>query len=97
MYNGFSGKLTTIPKRIDITIIDKERNNELADLIEQLPIKQKEVLILLAEGLPNKRICQQLNITEHTIKSHIKSLFSLLQVHTRTECAKTANELGLLV
>jgi len=63
----------------------------------KLTPRQKEVLILLAEGLPNKRICQKLNITEHTIKSHLKSLFALLHVHTRTECAKAATELGLLV
>jgi len=63
----------------------------------KLTPRQKEVLFLLAEGLPNKRICQQLNITEHTIKSHLKSLFALLHVHTRTECAKAATELGLLI
>ena len=64
--------------------------------LPSLTPRQKEVLILLAEGLPNKRICQRLNLTEHTIKSHLKSLFSLLHVHTRTECAKAAAELGLL-
>lgn len=64
-----------------------------------LPIltpRQKEVLQLVCEGLPNKRICQRLNLTEHTVKSHMKSLFSEMGVHNRTECARVAVELGLL-
>ncbi len=64
--------------------------------VPSLTPRQLEVLQLLAEGLPNKRICQQLNLTEHTVKSHIKTLFALLDVHNRTECARTAVELGLI-
>lgn len=58
--------------------------------------RQLEVLLLLAQGLPNKRICQQLTITEHTIKSHLKALFSLFDAHTRTECVNKALQLGML-
>jgi len=58
--------------------------------------RQKEVLLLLAEGLPNKRICQQLNLSDHTVKSHLKSLFTLFDVHNRTECTRKAIALGLL-
>jgi len=58
--------------------------------------RQLEVLQLVAEGLPNKRICQLLNVSEHTVKSYMKLLFSELNVHNRTECARVAIELGLL-
>ncbi len=58
--------------------------------------RQLEVLVLLAEGLPNKRICQKLNLTEHTVKTHLKTLFQLLNVHTRTECVQKAIKLGFL-
>lgn len=64
--------------------------------IPELTPRQKEVLQLVCEGLPNKRICQRLNLTEHTIKSHLKTLFNELEVHNRTECARVALELGLL-
>jgi DNA-binding NarL/FixJ family response regulator len=64
--------------------------------LPQLTPRQKEVLQLVCEGLPNKKICQCLNLTEHTIKSHLKTLFSTLGVHNRTECARVAAELGLL-
>lgn len=58
--------------------------------------RQLEVLELLAEGLPNKRICQRLELTEHTVKSHLKMLFQLLEVHNRTECVQKAAKLGFL-
>lgn len=58
--------------------------------------RQLEVLKLVSEGLPNKRICQLLNVSEHTVKSYMKCLFSELKVHNRTECARAAIELGLI-
>jgi len=58
--------------------------------------RQKDVLSLVIEGLPNKRICQRLNLTEHTVKSHMKALFTLLNVNNRTKCARVAIELELL-
>ena len=73
-----------------------EQSHPIEKSLPSLTPRQKEVLALLAEGLPNKRICQRLHLTEHTVKSHLKSLFVILEVHTRTECAKMASELGLL-
>jgi DNA-binding NarL/FixJ family response regulator len=58
--------------------------------------RQNDVLRLVIEGLPNKGISRSLNLTEHTVKSHMKALFSLLNVHNRTECARVAIELSLL-
>lgn len=58
--------------------------------------RQLEVLSLLAEGLPNKRICQRLGLTEHTVKTHLKTLFQLLEVHNRTECVQKAVKHNLL-
>lgn len=62
----------------------------------RLTPRQQEVLALLAEGLPNKRICQALQLTEHTVKTHLKALFEHLGVHNRTECVTQARALGLL-
>ncbi|MDI9244208.1 response regulator transcription factor [Marinobacter sp. CHS3-4] len=63
---------------------------------EGLTRRQLEVLGLLAEGLPNKRICQVLNLTEHTVKTHLKAIFAHLGVHNRTECVAQARALGLI-
>ncbi len=58
--------------------------------------RQKEVLQLVCEGLPNKRICLQLGLSEHTVKTHMKALFALLKVHNRTECMRVALEWRLV-
>ena len=58
--------------------------------------RQREVLTLLAAGHPNKRICEELNLTDHTVKTHLKALYSMLGVHNRTECANLARSMGLV-
>lgn len=63
---------------------------------DSLTPRQLEVLGLLAEGLPNKRICQLLDLTEHTVKTHLKAIFVHLGVHNRTECVAQARALGLI-
>ncbi len=63
---------------------------------DSLTPRQLEVLGLLAEGLPNKRICQMLDLTEHTVKTHLKAIFTHLGVHNRTECVAQARSLGLI-
>ncbi|MDK8462910.1 response regulator transcription factor [Marinobacter sp. SS13-12] len=67
-----------------------------AHMPESLTPRQLEVLVLLAEGLPNKRICQVLNLTEHTVKTHLKAIFAHLDAHNRTECVAQARALGLI-
>ena len=58
--------------------------------------RQLEILDLLAEGLPNKLICQRLSLSEDTVKTHLKALFSSLDCHNRTECVTQARKLGLV-
>ncbi|WP_166263407.1 response regulator transcription factor [Marinobacter caseinilyticus] len=63
---------------------------------DPLTPRQLDVLRLLADGFPNKRICQSLDLTEHTVKTHLKAIFTQLGVHNRTECVARAQSLGLL-
>lgn len=58
--------------------------------------RQLEILELLAEGLPNKAICQRMSLSEDTVKTHLKAVFTKLGCHTRTECVNTARKRGLL-
>ena len=62
----------------------------------QLTPRQLEILQLLAEGLPNKSISRQLGVSEDTVKTHLKSLFQELAVHTRTACVSAARQRGWL-
>jgi DNA-binding NarL/FixJ family response regulator len=58
--------------------------------------RQMEVLALIAQGQPNKRISQALGIAERTVKLHITGLMGLLGARNRTHLVARARERGLL-
>jgi len=63
---------------------------------QMLTVREVEVLKLIADGASNQVIAQRLVISEHTVKAHITSIFSKLQVASRTEAAARARELRLV-
>ncbi|CAN7696617.1 response regulator transcription factor [Acidovorax sp. Root217] len=58
--------------------------------------RQMEVLLLVAQGQPNKRIAQALGIAERTVKLHVTALLGALQARNRTHLVVAAREKGLL-
>jgi DNA-binding NarL/FixJ family response regulator len=67
------------------------------ELAEPLSERELEVLDLLAEGLSNKLIAHRLNISEHTVKTHVASIFAKLGASTRTEAVSRAIRRGLVM
>lgn len=65
-------------------------------LIEPLTAREMEVLQNMAAGLANKQIALALNISEHTVKFHLSSLYAKLGVSSRTEAVRRGLELGLI-
>jgi DNA-binding NarL/FixJ family response regulator len=57
--------------------------------------REREVLVLVAQGLSNKEIAQSLVITNNTVKRHLKSIFEKLGVHTRAAAAAQAISAGI--
>jgi DNA-binding NarL/FixJ family response regulator len=53
------------------------------------------VLLLVAEGLPNKLIARRLDISEKTVKAHLTSVFKQIGVTDRTQAALWAERHGL--
>lgn len=58
--------------------------------------RQQQVLNLLSEGLLNKQIADQLNISTNTVKAHLHDLFRHLQVTNRTSAVRLGKENGLI-
>lgn len=56
--------------------------------------RQLEVFALLAQGLSNKAIARQLNVTEGTVKSHVATIFDVLNVHNRVSAVAEARKLS---
>ena len=65
-------------------------------LAEALTPREGEVLRLLAEGSSNKEIAARLNISEHTIKFHIRSILGKLGAASRTEAVTRGLRSGLI-
>jgi two-component system NarL family response regulator len=58
--------------------------------------REMDVLRLLARGKSNKEIGVNLFISETTVKTHVRSIFSKLSVMSRTEAIAAANQRGLI-
>jgi predicted ATPase/class 3 adenylate cyclase/DNA-binding CsgD family transcriptional regulator len=66
------------------------------DLVEPLSARELEVLHLLAEGLTNREIAQQLYLSPNTVRVHTFHIYSKLAVNNRTQAVARARGLGLL-
>jgi DNA-binding NarL/FixJ family response regulator len=66
-------------------------------LAEPLTPRELEVLQLLAEGLANKMIARQLDISDHTVKFHVNAILTKLNAQSRTEAVVRATRLGLII
>ena len=58
--------------------------------VERGPLTEREleVLGLLARGFANKQIAASLGISEHTVKFHVSSIYTKLDVNNRTEAVR---------
>jgi DNA-binding NarL/FixJ family response regulator len=63
---------------------------------QPLTKKQRQVLQLLCEGLSNKQIAEHLFLTEHTVKSHLLTVYQKLEVNNRTECVLVSQQKNLV-
>jgi DNA-binding NarL/FixJ family response regulator len=62
-----------------------------------LSAREREVLSLVAEGLSNREIGSKLNITEETVKSHVRRTFLRLGARNRAHAVSVGHSRGLLV
>jgi NarL family two-component system response regulator LiaR len=67
-----------------------------APVFDDLTPRELEVLTLIAGGLANKEIAQELVISEKTVKNHINNIFSKLHVNDRSQAILYAIRKGLV-
>ncbi|MBV7503017.1 response regulator transcription factor [Achromobacter sp. ACM05] len=66
-----------------------------AALLRALTPRQSEVLRLMCDGLRNKEISEQLNMTEKTVKTHVSAILGTLGVLNRTQATLVARRGGV--
>ncbi|AZZ96388.1 response regulator transcription factor [Pseudoalteromonas sp. R3] len=67
-----------------------------ATILDDLTEREKQILVLIAQGHSNKEIAAQLFKAEGTIRNHVSNLLSKLHVRDRTQATLKAVELGLV-
>ena len=65
------------------------------NLLAELTPREREVLVLVADGLTNRRIAERLVVSEKTAARHVANVFLKLGVHSRAHAARIAAESGL--
>jgi len=92
--------LTAFPESLSVQRTEKVATKPITTsvevLLEPLSGREQEVLELLAAGMANQKIAERLVVTVGTVKTHIKSIYGKLGVHSRTQAIVRARELGLL-
>lgn len=84
-----------ITPKVAATVIDDFRRVKEDDDTDDTELyvlsdRESEILDLIAKGLRNKEIANQLCIAEKTVKNHVSSILKALQVNSRTEAAMKA-------
>lgn len=72
-----------------------EEDQQFAEALASLTPQQFRVLTMLTEGLLNKQIAYELNVSEATIKAHVTAILRKLGVHSRTQAVIAAQRLGV--
>jgi RNA polymerase sigma factor (sigma-70 family) len=73
-----------------------EQQGALPADMEALTNREKEILDLVAQGLSNREISEQLFVSRYTVESHIKHIYRKLSVSKRTKAVSAARTLGII-
>lgn len=90
-----AGLFALPPELVGVAALRASRAVEVAR--QPLTAREIEVLGLLAAGLGNKTIAARLGISEHTVKTHVTSVYAKLGVSNRAEAVAVAVRDGVLM
>ena len=77
---------------------DQAARKELADIqrrVEKLTARERQVMALVASGMPNKQIAFELGTVEKTIKVHRARIMEKMEVHSLADLVRLVEKLGL--
>ena len=84
---------TLLEKLANVKSINKPHLSGVS--FTDLTARERDVLGLICEGLPDKKIATRLNLAANTVRNHVATVYSKLDVHSRSEAIVWARERGL--
>lgn len=98
LYAVDTGLITLSPDHFELLSSQRTPASKPASEIPiNLTARELEVLALLSDGLANKQISLELEISAHTVKFHISSIYQKLNVSNRAEAVRLGIQLGLIM
>ena len=73
-----------------LTEFQNYQKNGSPDVFQPLTPREREILQLMSEGLPNKTIASRLSISERTVTTHVANIYSKLHVNNRVSAVQEA-------
>ena len=96
------GSVKFATPRIARAVVTKATRESQLDVVRAeacgetgLTARELEVLEMVARGLPNRAVAEELFLSDQTVKRHLRKVYRKLGVANRTEAARTAYHLGL--
>lgn len=87
---------SVLEKEVTNKMMQNLRTNHAVALHESLTNREKEILLLIAEGKTNQEIADELFIALKTVKVHVSNILSKLEVQDRTQAAVYAHQHDLV-
>lgn len=81
-----------VGRRLMQQVLDQWRQKTEPSPLELLTERERQVALLVAESLPNKKIADQLGVKERTVKAHLTSIFRKTGYRDRTTLAVRINQ-----
>ena len=92
----FQAYLTSPPTRVSQKAEKGKKAQNTSEPVEALSARELDVLRLVADGLSNAQIAEQLVISVGTVNTHLSTLYGKLGVNSRTAAVRQAQQLGLV-
>jgi DNA-binding CsgD family transcriptional regulator len=97
LLGGVSGiRLATPGQTAAVALVSRKTHTALEPPEIDLTPRERDVLLLMAEGASNKAIARRLGISVHTAKFHVGSLLDKLDATGRTDAVAHAARLGVI-
>jgi DNA-binding NarL/FixJ family response regulator len=96
------GKAMRLERAVEYALSEVEEHEEAPTLVpvpeqpppadepsERLTTREQEVALLVARGLTNRRIAQELSISEHTVANHVRKILKKLGLRSRAQISSS--------